>query len=187
MGQQIGACGHGAQAQPGLASPYKKHAASSTQRQIMRAVLTALVLATSFTPALLSAQNAPRTPERGLNLTIFRSPATGVELRSGHVSVHAGFYPTIISNDGVRDNVNFIRIGGSYYAKSSGSTPYITPSVMISLDRDWKHGALTEVGYRAALYRTLHGRLGAAVLTTIDGEVRVNPTIGMDVRLGGTR
>ena len=37
------------------------------------------------------------------------------------------------------------------------------------------------------VYRTLHGRLGAAVLTTIDGEVRVNPTVGMDVRLGGTR
>jgi hypothetical protein len=77
--------------------------------------------------------------------------------------------------------------GGSYYAKSSGSSPYVTPSLMISLDRNWKHGALTEAGYRATLYRTLHGRIGAAVLTTTDGEVRVNPTVGMDIRLGGAR
>jgi hypothetical protein len=33
----------------------------------------------------------------------------------------------------------------------------------------------------------VNGRLGAAVLTTFDRQVRVNPTIGLDVKLGAAR
>jgi hypothetical protein len=36
------------------------------------------------------------------------------------------------------------------------------------------------------IYRRLNARLGVGVTTT-DGEVRVNPTVGIDVRLGGPR
>lgn len=152
----------------------------------MRIKLAALVVAILIAhPA--SAQSTAASQERGVYLTVFRSPATGLELRRGHAAAHVGFYPTILSRNGSSGNVNFIRIGGSYYLRPSGSTPYVSPSLLVSLDREWKHGALTELGFRATLYRTLHGRIGAAVLTTIDGEVRVNPTIGMDVRLGGAR
>lgn len=152
----------------------------------MRALLIIPVMSMLFAASPLAAQTAP-APERGINMTIFRSPATGVELRSGHMSLHAGFYPTILSRNDVRTNVNFIRVGGSYYLNESGSSPYVTPSIVISLDREWKHGALTELGYRAKIYRRLNARLGVGVLTTTDGEVRVNPTVGMDVRLGGSR
>lgn len=153
----------------------------------MRMTQTVLALAILACSAPLAAQSPANVPERGVYLTIFRSPATGVELRRGHAAVHAGFYPTILSRDGRSDNTNFIRVGATYYLRARGSTPYITPSLMVSLDPDWKHGALTELGFRATLYRALHGRLGAAVLTTTDGAVRVNPTVGMDVRVGGSR
>lgn len=153
----------------------------------MRTTLAALALAILASSAPIAAQTVPSSPERGVYLTIFRSPATGIELRRGHAAVHAGFYPTVLSRDGRRGNTNFVRVGATYYVRARGSTPYITPSLLVSLDPNWKHGALTEVGFRATLYRTLHGRLGAAVLTTIDGAVRVNPTVGMDVRVGGSR
>lgn len=153
----------------------------------MRILTAALILTTLLATRPASAQDNPVNRDSGLHLTIFRSPATGVEWRSGHAGIHAGFYPTILTRDGTSANTNFIRAGATYYAKPDGSTLYVTASAMFSLDRDWKHGALTEAGYRLKVYRTLHGRLGAAVLTTIDGEVRLNPTIGMDVRVGGGR
>jgi hypothetical protein len=31
------------------------------------------------------------------------------------------------------------------------------------------------------------GRLGAAALTALDGEVRANPTVGVDIKLGAAR
>jgi hypothetical protein len=120
-------------------------------------------------------------------LTAFRSPATGVELRAGHAAAYLGFYPTVISREGTRGNANFIRAGVTYYARAHGASPYVSPSVVWSLDRRWRSGALTEVGFRGRLYGRLNGRLGAALLTTLDGQVRVNPTVGLDLRLGATR
>ena len=125
--------------------------------------------------------------ERGVYLTIFRSPSSGVEIRSSHAAINLGFYPTILSKNGERGNANFIRLGGSYYLRDRGPSLYASPSILFSLDKNWKHGALTELGYRGAIYRGLNVRLGAGVLTTTDGEVRVNPTIGLDVKLGRGR
>jgi hypothetical protein len=138
-------------------------------------------------PHLAASQTASKPRESGIYLTVFRSPSTGVEVRSGHAAINVGFYPTILGKDGKRGNANFIRIGGSYYAKDRGPSPYVSPSILFSLDKNWKHGALTEIGYRGTLYRTLSGRLGAALLTTVDGQFRVNPTVGMDLKLGGGR
>jgi hypothetical protein len=126
-------------------------------------------------------------PERGVYLTIFRSPATGLEFRAGHAAAYLGFYPTILGKDGKRSNVNFIRAGVTYYARERGVGPYVSPSILWSLDRGWRSGALTEAGVRGPLFRGLNGRLGAAVLTTLNREVRVNPTIGMDLKLGARR
>jgi hypothetical protein len=75
----------------------------------------------------------------------------------------------------------------TYYARPAGATPYVSPSLVVSLDRGWRGGALTEVGARGRLYRRLNGRLGAAVLTTTDRQVRVNPTVGFDLKLGAAR
>jgi hypothetical protein len=154
----------------------------------MRTSMMALFLAVSLVPHFALAQDAtPARGERGLYLTVFRSPATGLELRAGHAAAHVGFYPTVIAKNGTRENVNFVRIGATYYVRPRGATAFVTPSVVWSLDDDWKHAALTEIGFRGTLYRGLSGRIGAAVLTTTDGMVRVNPTIGMDIKLGGAR
>jgi len=153
----------------------------------MNIVATALVLALIAAPNVVMSQTASKPRESGIYLTIFRSPSTGVEARSGHAAVNLGFYPTVLRKDGKPANANFIRLGGSIYAKDRGSTLYVSPSMVISLDEDWKHGALTELGFRGTLHRALSGRLGVGVLTTVDGRVRVNPTVGMDLRLGRGR
>jgi hypothetical protein len=152
----------------------------------MRALSLAVLLAALVLPAEGFAQSTDRS-ERGLYLTLFRSPSTGVELRAGHAAAFLGFYPTVISRDGRRDNVDFIRTGVTYYTKDHGASLYVSPSLLWSLDRTWRSGALTEVGFRGRLYSRLNGRLGAAVLTTLDGEVRVNPTVGFDLKLGAAR
>lgn len=154
----------------------------------MRTAQLALLIATTLAPSTILGQSLPSPKgEAGVYLTIFRSPATGVELRAKHVAAHAGFYPTILSKNGARGNVNFIRVGGTYYVRPQGTTLFVTPSMVVSLDSEWKHGALTEVGLRGRLFRGMNGRIGIAMLTTTDGLVRVNPTIGMDIKLGGGR
>lgn len=152
----------------------------------MRASSLTTLFAALLLPRLAMTQTTP-APERGVFLTVFRSPATGMELRSGHVAAFAGFYPTIIGRDGEQGNVNFVRAGATYYLKARGASAYLSPSMVFSLDRDWSNGALTEVGFRGRLFSRVNGRLGAAVLTTTDGDVRVNPTVGFDVKLGAGR
>jgi hypothetical protein len=150
-------------------------------------VLGALVVAMIAAPHIAMSQTPSKPRESGVYLTVFRSPSTGVEVRSGRAGVNLGFYPTVLRRNGERDNANFIRLGGSFYTKDRGSSLYVTPSIVFSLDKDWKHGALTELGFRGKLYRAVSGRLGAGVLATTDGHVSVNPTVGLDIKLGGGR
>ena len=152
----------------------------------MRVLALSVLLAALVPPSEASAQPTPRS-ERGVYLTVFRSPATGVELRAGHAAAFLGLYPTVISRDGARGNANFLRAGGTYYLRARGATPYVSPSLVWSLDSEWRSGALTEVGVRGRLFGRVSGRLGAGVLTTLDRQVRVNPTVGLDVRLGAGR
>jgi hypothetical protein len=144
-----------------------------------------LVLAT--TASTQASAQADAAAERGLYLTVFRSPASGVELRAGHAAGYVGFYPTVLSRDGTRGNANFVRVGGTYYLNARGAGPYVSPSLLWSLQPEWRSGALTEVGFRGRLYGRVNGRLGAAVLTTLDRQVRVNPTIGLDLDLWAPR
>ena len=152
----------------------------------MRSPAIILLLAATLLPAPGLAQSTVRS-DRGLYLTLFRSPATGIEIRSGHAAAYAGYYPTVIRSNGVLANTNFIRAGATYYLRKQGATPYISPSVVWSLDNDWKNGALTELGLRGRLYKSLNGRLGVAALTTVGRRVRVNPTVGLDLKLGSGR
>lgn len=153
--------------------------------------LLAALLITPFFAPIAHAASAPAGAasdrSEGLHLTIFRSPASGLEWRAGAWALHAGHYPTILRTDGQNEgqNTNFIRAGATYYARQSSVSPYFSPSLVLSLDDDWQSGALTEAGLRMRLARTLALRVGAGVLTTFDGEVRLNPTIGLDVALPG--
>ena len=89
----------------------------------------ALVLATlaALPAGRASAQEAP---ERGLYLTVFRSPSTGLEYRAGRLGVHAGWYPTILKTDGQSEgeNTNFVRLGATAYLRPRGLTPFISPA-----------------------------------------------------------
>jgi len=141
-------------------------------------------------PSSASAQDsqptAPASPEGGLYLTAFRSPATGLEFRSGHFAIHAGYYVTILKSgeQAKGENTNFVRTGATFYLRPAGWTPYVSPSIVISLDDDWDNGVLTEFGMRIPVFSRASLRGGVGVLRTFDGETRVNPTIGLDVRLG---
>ena len=143
-------------------------------------------------PLSLQAQAVPislpaaRPPQGGLYLTAFRSPSTGLEYRRGALAVNAGWYPTIIKADGQTEseNTNFVRIGFSAYLRSHGITPFISPGLLLSLDDDWDNGIITEAGVRFPVARWLALRGGVGVITSFDGEVRVNPTVGFDIRLG---
>jgi hypothetical protein len=131
--------------------------------------------------APLSAQSAG-----GLHFTGFRSPATGLELRGTHLGVHAGYYPTVLKADGQAavENTSFIRIGVAGYLRQDGLTPYLSTALLISLDHDWKNSLLSEVGVRIPVKQRFALRVGVGVLTSSDGEVRVNPTVGFDIPLG---
>jgi hypothetical protein len=134
-----------------------------------------------------SAQPTSAPADGGLYLTTFRSPATGLEYRAGRLAIHAGYYVTIIKADGQvkGENTNFVRTGASFYLRPTGWTPYVSPSLVLSLDDDWDNGILTEVGLRMPIFSRASLRGGVGVLRTFNGQTRVNPTIGLDVRLGG--
>jgi hypothetical protein len=160
-------------------------------RKSANALAGGLILAMALSlPSAASAQNSGRpaaaAPEGGLYLTAFRSPATGLEYRMDRVAIHAGYYPTILETDGQAkgENTNFIRTGASFYLRPTGWTPYVTPSIVLSLDDDWDNGVLTELGVRFPLSSRASLRGGVGVLRTFDGETRVNPTVGLDIRLG---
>jgi hypothetical protein len=149
------------------------------------------VVLQSQTNASPASVTPPSSPERGVYATVFRSPSTGVELRSGHFAAHAGFYPTVLRVEGeAARSANFIRAGGTWYQRSRGASLFVTPSVVFSLDEAWGNGALTEIGGRFPLGARANVRLGIGVLTTLRGETRVNPTVGLDVplrRVGANR
>jgi len=151
-------------------------------------VVFALV-ALSSAPVRLAAQESPVPSDAGVYPTIFRTPSTGLEWRGVRYGVHGGFYPTILKTDAQSEgqNTNFIRVGATVYARPIGWTPYVSPSVLISLDEDWENSVLTDVGVRMPFARRAAFRLGVGLLASFDGEVRVNPTVGIDVRLGPAR
>jgi hypothetical protein len=158
--------------------------------------LAALVLATALAttstrPASAQPPAAPRAADAGpeVRLTVFRNPATGIEVKQARLAVFVGFYPTILrlNPEEPQKTTTWMRAGVTVYAQPTGPTVYATLSGMWSLQSGWRHGLLTELGARAPMGDRVAGRLGAAVLTTFDGRVRLNPTVGLDVRLSGGR
>lgn len=139
--------------------------------------------------ALPSALAAQRRNDPQLYLTIFRNPSSGIELRFGQVGIHAGYYPTILKADGEPKgkNTNFIRVGTTVYSAASGTALYVSPSLAISLDKRFRSGVFTDAGVRGRIAGPVAGRLGVGMLNTFDGELRVNPTVGFDVRMGRPR
>ncbi len=120
-----------------------------------------------------------------LRLTVFRNPATGLELKHARIGVFVGFYPTILRRTAADEmrNTNWIRTGVSVWSHSTGPALYASVSAMVSLTDGWKNGVLFDVGGRYPIGERFAGRLGVAVLQTTDKLTRVNPTVGFDIPL----
>ena len=162
---------------------------SIVMKKSVSVVITGLTLALSIaSPAV--AQDAGQAPtvssETGAYVTVFRSPGTGLEYRFGRIAIHAAHYVTVLKtgDQATGKSTNFVRAGASFYLRPAGWTPFLSPSVVLSLDDDWDNGVLTEVGVRIPVFSRASFRGGVGVLRTFDGETRVNPTIGLDVRMG---
>jgi hypothetical protein len=159
---------------------------SSTGAAMYRPLILLASLTSLAIPQALQGQRL-RTPQ--VFLTVFRNPSSGIELRFGQVGVHAGYYPTILKADGEAKgkNTNFLRVGGTIYSSATGTALYLSPSIAVSLDRRFKSGVFTDAGIRGRIGGPVAGRLGVGMLNTFDGELRVNPTVGLDIRLGKVR
>jgi hypothetical protein len=148
-----------------------------------------LLLTATLAASALSAQEVPEFEGQRLSVNIFRAPSTGLDYRfSDHASVHAGHYPTVLSINGDNTNVNFVRLGGTFWL-STGSGPYLSTGVAFSMEPSvWDHSIANEAGYHQRLGSRVSARLGAILLSTTDFErTRLNPTIGLSVRLGSRR
>lgn len=130
---------------------------------------------------------APRRLPQEINLNLFRNPSIGLEYRLGPVSVHAGAYPTVISQSPTGENETswFFRAGlsayflGHSFYKQRESEFYISASYLRGLNLGHENAAAFELGYRWMVWKGLNVRLGAAVLLEPGREVQVNPTPGI--------
>lgn len=155
-------------------------------KKLMKVLLLA---AATAAPSLSAQQAAPEFASRRLSVNVFRAPSTGLDYRMGdHGSVHAGFYPTVLRIEGERENVNLVRLGGTFWLRT-GSGPYLSSGVALSLERAaWGHSFANELGWHQNFGSRWAARLGAIVLTTTDLErSRLNPTVGMSFRPGTRR
>jgi hypothetical protein len=164
-----------------------------------------MVSAASAQEAGGKADSAAESAVRGHELMFngFRAPSIGLEYRLGMVSAHAGAYPTIINDQGVRgvDGTTwFGKVGltlwflpvpimgnerSSFYAGASYLNDFVS--------RGWGHSAQVETGFRWVIWEGIFLRLGASALyapgrscppgacSTV--KVRPNPGIGWAIAL----
>lgn len=123
-----------------------------------------------------------------LYLNGFRNPSIGPEYRVGNVSLHVGYYTTILSDedDSGDDAQGFVRSGVTLW---HGERWYASLSHLYGLDgpREKKHFAIAEVGVQFIVWSHVALRLGVAVIPAANGfDTKVNPTPGISLRLGGT-
>ena len=123
-----------------------------------------------------------------LSINGFRNPSIGLEYRHQALSVHAGYYPTIISKDseGESETTSFLRAGLTYWflpvdGKDIPSSFYASASWLRGLDeeRTIDDALLGEVGFRWMVWSGLHLRIGVAALYAEDESVKINPTPGI--------
>lgn len=140
----------------------------------------------------LSATAQSRFSTREISVNAFRNPSIGLEYRHHHVSVHAGYYPTILrdnamTKEGADNNTtSFVRAGLTYWflpvgQKANPSSFYVSASYLRGLDYDYadKNGMMGEVGFRWMVWQGLNLRLGVAALKAPGQSWQVNPTPGI--------
>lgn len=154
----------------------------TTLRTLALAAALLATAAPTFAQSAAPAQ-ARRFSRPTVSATVFRNPATGIELRYGALAAHAGYYPTIIPRGGENRNTEFVRLGASVFLRDHGLTPYASAAYLVSLTDGWADSALLETGTLVPIVGPVDVRLGAGLMVPTDGErVRLNPTIGASYR-----
>lgn len=127
-----------------------------------------------------------------ISVNAFRNPSIGVEYRYRHVSVHAGYYPTILKDNATTESgatnntTSFLRAGLSYWflpvgRKDNPSSFYASASYVRGLDYDYeaRNGVIGEAGFRWMVVGGLNLRLGVAALKAPGRDWQINPTPGI--------
>lgn len=121
------------------------------------------------------------------SVNLFRSPSAGMEYRADQVSIHIGFYPTIVSKNssGKNESTSFIRVGISYWYAPWGknelpSSLHSSVSYVRGLTKTYKNqnGVMLETGSRFMIDNHWNFRLGAALLKAPSHKWKLNPTPG---------
>ncbi len=146
----------------------------------MRTTIPALLGAT-----LLLLNPAPAAAADGWTLNTFRNPSVGLEYRRGAVSVHSGYYTTILRDPGDADSEasGFWRTGVTGWW---GERAYASMSHLRALDgqRRGRDFVIVEAGLQFEPRQGLKLRLGVALIPGAKGfERKVNPTPGIGLAL----
>lgn len=154
-----------------------------------------LKLGTSVALALLllgTASAQSRFSKHEISINGFRNPSTGLEYRYHQISVHAGYYPTILTNDanGSGQTSSFLRVGASFWflpvgKRENPSSFYTSVSYLQALDAKEpdQNGVIGDVGFRWMVWKGLALRLGAAASYSGNKGWRLNPTPGISYSL----
>jgi hypothetical protein len=125
--------------------------------------------------------------DREFGVNLFRSPSIGLEYRESFVGLHAGFYPTVVSQDrrGNNQTTWFLKLGITGYVgrfELGGDTPsafFTSASYVRGLNHGWGHGLVADAGFRWVAWRGLNLRLGGGLLVSPGHRPRINPTPGI--------
>ncbi len=135
--------------------------------------------------AFATLPTAPAAAADGWTLNTFRNPSVGLEYRRGAVSVHSGYYTTILRNPGDADSEpsGFWRTGATLWW---GERAYASLSHLRGLDgqRRSRDFAIVEAGVQFEPRDGLKLRLGLALIPASQGfERKLNPTPGVSLAL----
>lgn len=128
--------------------------------------------------------NTVQAKAADLYLNLFRNPSIGPELKWTNLSIHTGYYTTILSQDekGKYVSTEFVRTGITLWPTQY---LYVSASHLYGVTRDWqnKHGGIYEAGLQALVWSDRVAlRFGVAVLPSKEFGTKVNPTPGVSVR-----
>jgi hypothetical protein len=121
--------------------------------------------------------------KREISINGFRNPSIGAEFRANHVSVHAGYYPTVFK---AGENTSFFKAGISYWflpagKKENPSSFFAGIDYLRGFSRDYKDkNALgMEAGYRWMITRNLNFRIGVIAVAAKGESLKINPAPGI--------
>ena len=145
--------------------------------------MKSLILVLVFTATGFHTFSQNPFSSRELSINGFRNPSIGLEYRTGQISLHAGYYITVLE---FGDTYSFIKTGFTFWAlpvdhKPIPSSLYAGASYLRGFNFEYKNkNALgVEVGFRWMIWKGLNLRIGAILLASRGLDLRMNPTPGI--------